>query len=84
MECLHSISLVVLKGLRSLNGLLSYLGLVFSFFYVNLNSFLLLKIFFTVNSLAFQVHTGVLGLSTLGPDSANRAQPGRYKNVLGS
>jgi len=74
MECLHSISLVVLKGLRSLNGLLSFLGLVFSFFYVNLNPFLLLKRFFTVNSLAIQGHTGVLGLSTLGSDSVNRAQ----------
>lgn len=69
MECLHSISLVVLKGLCSLNGLLSFLGLVFSFFYVNLNSFLLLKRFFTVYSLAIQGHTGVLGLSTLGSDS---------------
>lgn len=88
MECLHSISLVVLKGLRSLNSLLSFLGLVFSFLYVNLNSFLLLKrfftFFFTVNSLAIQGHTGVLGLSTLGSDSAYQAQRGRYKNVLGS
>ena len=51
MECLHSISLVVLKGLRSLNGLFSFVCLVFSFFYVNLNSFLLLKgfLWFRVN-----------------------------------
>ena len=46
MECLHSISLVVLKGLRSLNGFLSFLRLVFSFLYINLDSFLLLKGFF--------------------------------------
>ena len=57
MECLHSISLVVLKGLRSLNGLLSFLCLVFSFFYVNLNSFLLLKGFLQlrVNLIAIQI-----------------------------
>jgi len=57
MECLHSISLVVLKGLRSLNGLLSFLCLVFSFFYVNLNSFLLLKGFLQlrVNLIAVQI-----------------------------
>ena len=46
MECLHSISLVVVKGLCSLNGFLSLLCLVFSFLYINLDSFLLLKGFF--------------------------------------
>ncbi len=51
MESLHSISLVVLEGLCSFDGLLSFLSLVLGFFYVNLNFLLLFKEFFTVNAL---------------------------------
>ena len=48
MECLHSVSLVILKGLCSFNGLFSLLSLVFSFFFVNFNSFLLQLTVYTV------------------------------------
>lgn len=43
MECLHSVSLIILQSLCSLNGFLSLLGLMFCFFFVNLDFFLLPK-----------------------------------------
>lgn len=43
MECLYSVSLIILQSLCSLNSFLSFLGLMFCFFFVNLDFFLLPK-----------------------------------------